>query len=106
MNDAEIQKLASELADRKLRKWCLETAIEQANSSIFKAGLFTENKFESVQELEKSHVSLATAYYSFLTGQSDIDPTKTEKVLDILEPQAALNLLLKRNMKTSPVSFN
>lgn len=106
MNDAELQKLVSELSDRELRKWCLETAIAQANSSKFKSGLFTENKFESVQELEKSHVGLATAYYSFLTGQSDIDPTKAEKVLDISEPQAALNLLLKRNMKTSPVSFN
>lgn len=102
MNDAELQKMISELSDRGLRKWCLETAIEQVAKVGHKSGII-RNGFESVQELEDSHMSLANAYYLFLTGLKDAKPVKE---LDISEPQAALNLLLKRNMKTSPVSFN
>lgn len=105
MNDTELQKLVSGLSDRELKKWCLETAIEQANKEVRRQGTF-DTKFESVQELEDSHIRLANAYYSFLTGLSDVNPAKTEKDPVCLEPQAALNLLLKRGMKTSPVSFN
>lgn len=105
MNEIEIQRLVSELSDKELRKWCLETAIDQANKVGIKS-FISGNAFESVRELEKSHMSLANAYYSFLTGQNGISTVRPEKDSNASGLQSASKLLKERNMKAYPAYFN
>lgn len=100
MDDAELRKMLACLSDRDLRKWCLETAIEQANK-IGNQVFSLKPGFDTIQELRAAHIDLANAYYAFIsTGKTDARIDTSDLLL------SATKLLAARNIKMHATVFN